>query len=126
MSKCSAASSANGGRALLAAYAERVGLMVEAGFHQSLAAIEGVAEVLLATPFCVASSSSPEQIRHQTGFDRPAAPVWGIAVRRTMVARDKPRPTFFCDAAQRLTTSWNAVSSSRTAPQVSMPRAPPA
>ena len=34
------------GRALPASYAEHVGLMIEAGFHQSLAAIEGVAEVL--------------------------------------------------------------------------------
>ena len=58
------------GRALPANYAERVGSMVEARCQQSLAAIEGVAEVLdsLAIPFCVASSSSPEQIRHKLMF----------------------------------------------------------
>lgn len=48
------------GQALPASYAERVELMIEAGFRQSLAAIEGVAEVLdaLSLPICVASSST--------------------------------------------------------------------
>jgi beta-phosphoglucomutase-like phosphatase (HAD superfamily) len=53
------------GRTLPASYAERVGLMIEAGFRQSLAPIEGVAEALdsLSLPICVASSSSVAQIR---------------------------------------------------------------
>src|SRR6266436_1092409 len=53
------------GCALPVSYAERVGLMVEAGFRQSLAPIEGVAEALdsLTLPICVASGSSLEQIR---------------------------------------------------------------
>ena len=52
------------GRALPASYAERVGLMIESGFRQSLASIEGVAEALdsVTLPICVASSSSLEQI----------------------------------------------------------------
>jgi beta-phosphoglucomutase-like phosphatase (HAD superfamily) len=55
------------GCALPASYAERVGLMVEAGFRQSLAPIEGVTEALdsLALPICVASSSGLEQIRQK-------------------------------------------------------------
>src|SRR5260370_41450561 len=48
------------GCALPASYAERVGAMIEAGFRESLAPIEGVAEALdsLTLPVCVASSSS--------------------------------------------------------------------
>ena len=48
------------GCALPVSYAERVGLMIESGFRLSLAAIEGVAEVLdrLQLPVCVASSST--------------------------------------------------------------------
>jgi len=45
------------GRALPTSYAEHLGLMIEAGFHQ-LAPIEGVAEALasLTLPICVAST----------------------------------------------------------------------
>src|SRR5246127_2539031 len=52
---------------LPASYAERVGLMIEVGFHQSLTPIEGVGEALdsLTLPIFVASSSSPEQIRQK-------------------------------------------------------------
>ena len=55
------------GRALPVSYGESVGLMIESGFRQSLAAIEGVAEMLdgLQVPVCVASSSAPEQIRRK-------------------------------------------------------------
>jgi len=55
------------GRALPASYSERVEFVIEAGFQQSLAAIEGVAEVLdaLTLPICVASSSTLEQIRRK-------------------------------------------------------------
>ena len=53
--------------ALPASYGQHVGLMIEAGFHQSLAPIEGVAEALdsLTLPICVASSSSLAQIRQK-------------------------------------------------------------
>jgi beta-phosphoglucomutase-like phosphatase (HAD superfamily) len=42
------------GRRLPASYTKRVGLMIEAGFRQSLAAIAGIAEMLdlLAIPVC--------------------------------------------------------------------------
>src|SRR6267378_1220157 len=55
------------GRALPASYAARVGFMIEAGFRQSLAPIEGVAEAVdsLTLPICVASNSSLEQIRQK-------------------------------------------------------------
>jgi beta-phosphoglucomutase-like phosphatase (HAD superfamily) len=48
------------GRALPASYAARVGEMIEIGFRQSLAPIDGVAELLDAQRFprCVASSSA--------------------------------------------------------------------
>jgi beta-phosphoglucomutase-like phosphatase (HAD superfamily) len=44
------------GRALPTSYAEHVGSMIEAGFRQSLAPIEGVAEAIdsLTLPICVA------------------------------------------------------------------------
>src|SRR6202047_775936 len=60
------------GRALPASYAQHVGLMIEAGFHQSLAPIEGVGEALdsLTLPTCVASSSSLEQIRQKRSEER--------------------------------------------------------
>jgi beta-phosphoglucomutase-like phosphatase (HAD superfamily) len=53
------------GRALPISYADSVGLMIETGFRQSLAPIDGVAEALdlLTSPICVASSSTLEQIR---------------------------------------------------------------
>src|SRR5712671_6537973 len=76
------------GRALPTSYAERVGLMIEAGFRQSLAPIEGVAEALdaLTLPICVASSSTPEQIRQKLKINRPSGTFW-----RTLVQRDDGR-----------------------------------
>ena len=55
------------GRALPLSYIERVRVMIENGFCQSLAAIDGVPEALeaLRLPVCVASSSMPEQIRRK-------------------------------------------------------------
>jgi len=89
------------GRTLPAAYAEHVGAVIEAGFRQSLAAIEGIAEMLdaLSLPICVASSSTLEQIREKlelTGL------LWRFGENlfsATMVARDKPAPDLFLYAA---------------------------
>ena len=82
------------GHALPLSYSERVGVMIENGFCQSLAAIEGVTEALeaLQLPVCVASSSAPEQIRRKlesTGL-LVFCPVrrWSPAVSR--------RPTCSC------------------------------
>jgi HAD superfamily hydrolase (TIGR01509 family) len=93
------------GRALPLSYTERVGVMIESGFCQSLAAIDGVTEALDAfrLPVCVASSSSPEQIRRKlelTGLlDRfEQSNLFSAA----MVARGKPAPDLFLYAAHRL------------------------
>jgi HAD superfamily hydrolase (TIGR01509 family) len=95
------------GRALPVSYAERVGLMVEAGFRQSLAPIEGVAEVLdsLRLPICVASSSSLEQIRKKLEITGLLGRFGEQLFSATMVARGKPAPDLFLDAAQNLMTA---------------------
>ena len=96
------------GRALPLSYTERVGVMIENGFCRSLAAIEGVAEALeaLRWPICVASSSTPEQIRRKlelTGLlDRFGQ---NNLFSAAMVARGKPAPDLFLYAAQRLGAS---------------------
>ena len=94
------------GRALPASYAERVGLMIAAGF-QSLAAIAGVAEVLdwLPLPVCVPSSSSPEQIRHKLELTDLLRHFGESLFSATMVARGKPTPDLFLYAARHLTTA---------------------
>ena len=95
------------GRPLPTFYAERVGLMIEAGFGQSLAPIEGVAEVLgsLRLPVCVASSSSPEQIRQKLKITGLLGHFGEHLFSATMVARGKPAPDLFLYAAEHLTTA---------------------
>ena len=94
------------GRTLPATYGNRVGLMIESGFRQSLSAIDGVAELLAAlqVPVCVASSSASEQIRRKlevTGLLR----FFGANLfSATMVTRGKPAPDLFLYAARQLTT----------------------
>jgi HAD superfamily hydrolase (TIGR01509 family) len=93
------------GRALPVSYTERVGVMIEYGFCQSLAAIEGVTEALdaLRLPICVASSSAAEQIRRKLELagllDRFGQ---NNLFSAAMVARGKPAPDLFLYAAQRL------------------------
>src|SRR5580704_7653051 len=91
------------GCALPASYAERVGLMIEAGFHQ-LAPIEGVAEALasLTLPICVASSSNLEQIRQKLEITGLLERFDEHLFSATMVARGKPAPDLFLYAAQQL------------------------
>ena len=93
------------GHALPASYAEHVGLMIEAGFHQ-LAPIEGVAEALdsLRLPICVASSSGLEQIRQKLAITGLLGRFGEHLFRATMVARGKPAPDLFLYAAQHLMT----------------------
>ena len=95
------------GCALPVSYAERVGLMVEAGFHQSLAPIEGVAEALdsLRLPICVASSSGLVQIRQKLTITGLLGRFGEHLFSATMVARGKPAPDLFLDAAQNLMTA---------------------
>jgi HAD superfamily hydrolase (TIGR01509 family) len=97
------------GRTLPISYAEHVGLMIEAGFRQSLAPIEGVAEALdsLTLPICVASSSSLEQIRQKLKITGLLGRFGGNLFSATMVARSKPAPDLFLYAAQRLATAPN-------------------
>jgi HAD superfamily hydrolase (TIGR01509 family) len=95
------------GRTLPASYAERVGLMIEAGFRQSLAPIEGVAEALdsLSLPICGASSSSVAQIRQKPEITGLLERFGERLFSATMVARGKPAPDLFLCAAQHLITA---------------------
>jgi HAD superfamily hydrolase (TIGR01509 family) len=95
------------GRALPTSYAEHVGLMIEAGFRQSLAPIEGVAEALdsLTLPICVASSSSLEQIRRKLKITGLLGHFGEHLFSATMVTRGKPAPDLFLYAARRLATT---------------------
>jgi HAD superfamily hydrolase (TIGR01509 family) len=82
------------GCALPASYNQRVGSMIEAGFRESLAPIEGVAEALdsLTSPVCVAI----------TGLLR----LFGEHLfSAAMVACGKPAPDLFLYAAQNLMTA---------------------
>jgi HAD superfamily hydrolase (TIGR01509 family) len=92
------------GRALPASYAQRVGLMIESGFRQSLAPMDGVAELLeaLRSPRCVASSSVPEQIRRKLGLTGLLTYFGDNLFSATMVARGKPAPDLFLYAAEQL------------------------
>jgi beta-phosphoglucomutase-like phosphatase (HAD superfamily) len=91
------------GRVLPTSYAEHVGLMIEAGFRQSLAPIEGVVEALdsLKMPICVASSSSLEQIRQKLKITGLLGRFGEHLFSATMVASGKPAPDLFslCRAA---------------------------
>jgi HAD superfamily hydrolase (TIGR01509 family) len=94
-------------RALPASYAQHVGLMIEAGFHQSLAPIQGVGEALdsLTLPICVASSSRLEQIRQKLEITGLLGRFGEHLFSATMVARGKPAPDLFLYAAQQLMTA---------------------
>jgi HAD superfamily hydrolase (TIGR01509 family) len=95
------------GCALPASYAERVGFMIQAGFRQSLAPIDGVAEALdsLALPICVASSSSLAQIRQKLKITGLLGRFGEHLFSATMVARGKPAPDLFLYAARNLMTA---------------------
>ena len=95
------------GRVLPTSYAEHVGLMIEAGFRQSLAPIEGVAEALdsLTLPICVASSSSVAQIRQKLEITGLLGCFGEQLFSAAMVARGKPAPDLFLYAAQYLMTA---------------------
>ena len=94
------------GRALPASYAERVALIIEENFLQSLTAIEGVAEALdwLPLPACVASSSTLQEIRRKLELTALLSRFGENLFSATMVTRGKPAPDLFLHAAQRLAT----------------------
>ena len=95
------------GRALPSSYAARVGEMIESGFRQSLAPIDGVAQLLdaLRLPRCVASSSLPEQIRRKLELTGLLTQFGENLFSATMVARGKPAPDLFLYAAEQLRTA---------------------
>src|SRR5260370_6643422 len=92
------------GRALPGSYAARVGEVIESGFRQSLAPIDGVAELLdgLRLPRCVASSSLLEQIRRKLELTGLLTCFGENLFSATMVARGKPAPDLFLYAAEQL------------------------
>jgi HAD superfamily hydrolase (TIGR01509 family) len=92
------------GRALPTSYAARVGEMIESGFRQLLAPIDGVAQLLdaLRLPRCVASSSLPEQIRRKLELTGLLTCFSENLFSATMVARGKPAPDLFLYAAEQL------------------------
>jgi HAD superfamily hydrolase (TIGR01509 family) len=94
------------GRKLPASYGERVEVLIENEFRQSLRAIEGVTEVLdwLQLPICVASSSAPEQIRGKLELTGLLSRFGENLFSATMVSRGKPAPDLFLFAAQQLAT----------------------
>jgi len=88
----------------LAGFAERHRQLLRPLFEAGLRAIPGVPAVLgsLACPSCVASSSSPERLRHALSlvglYDRFHPNVFSAS----MVARGKPAPDLFLHAAGRM------------------------
>jgi HAD superfamily hydrolase (TIGR01509 family) len=73
----------------------------------SLAPIEGVTKALdaLTLPICVASSSTPEQIRQKLKITGLLERFGERLFSATMVARGEPAPDLFLYAAQQLTTA---------------------
>jgi HAD superfamily hydrolase (TIGR01509 family) len=76
----------------------------EAVFESELSPIAGIADLLdrLPLPRCVASSSSPERLKHSLGlvglYERLAPHIFSA----TMVENGKPAPDLFLHAARRM------------------------
>jgi HAD superfamily hydrolase (TIGR01509 family) len=92
------------GRPLGDDFATRHSLRVNKVFESELRAMPGIVDVLAGLPgkVCVASSSSPERLRHTLGiaglYDRFHPHIFSA----TMVARGKPAPDLFLHAAERM------------------------
>ena len=95
------------GRPLPTSYAERVEVFIEEGLRLSLAPIGGVAEVVasLSGPVCVASSSSPQQLRRKLDLTGLLGYFGGNLFSAAMVARGKPAPDLFIYAAAQMGTA---------------------
>jgi len=91
------------GRALPSWYAAQVGAIIDHEFRHSLVAVSGIAKALdsLLSPICVASSSTPEQIRNKLEITGLLARFGENLFSATMVARGKPAPDLFLRAAAR-------------------------
>jgi HAD superfamily hydrolase (TIGR01509 family) len=85
-------------------FAARHALQVRGVFERELQAMPGIVDVLAGLPgkICVASSSSPERLRHTLAiaglYDRFDPHVFSA----TMVVRGKPAPDLFLHAAERM------------------------
>jgi len=94
---------ASTGRALPSEFEARYRVSLVGHFDSSLKPTAGIISVLtrLATPFCIATSSSKERAERSlaaAGLDRFNAPVFTAS----MVSRGKPAPDLFLLAAERM------------------------
>jgi len=92
------------GRSLGDNFAVRHALQVKTLFESELQAMPGIGGVLDRLPgkICVASSSSPERLRHTLGIAGLYQRFHPYVFSATMVARGKPAPDLFLHAAERM------------------------
>jgi HAD superfamily hydrolase (TIGR01509 family) len=92
------------GSPLSPSYAERVGEVIEQQFRRSLTAIPGIRETLdgLQAARCVASSSTPAQLRRKLELTGLATGFGGKLFSAAMVAHGKPAPDLFLYAAAEM------------------------
>jgi HAD superfamily hydrolase (TIGR01509 family) len=92
------------GRPLGDDFAARHALRVNKVFEHELQAMPGIAKVLvgLSGKICVASSSSPERLRHTLGLAELYDSFYPNIFSATMVTRGKPAPDLFLLAAERM------------------------
>jgi len=85
-------------------FAARHALLVRDAFERELQAMPGITEVLGGLPgkICVASSSSPERLRHTLGIAGLYQRFDPHIFSATMVVRGKPAPDLFLHAAERM------------------------
>ena len=85
-------------------FAARHAFRVRDVFERELQAMPGIVEVLAGLPgkICVASSSSPERLRHTLGITGLYERFDPHIFSATMVARGKPAPDLFLHAAERM------------------------
>ena len=98
------------GRALPPDFGETLHRRVAACFDTELAAIAGVDEALsaLRCRMCVASSSTPERLRHSLGLVGLLARFEPDIFSAAQVARGKPAPDLFLFAAERMAVAPSA------------------
>jgi HAD superfamily hydrolase (TIGR01509 family) len=85
-------------------FASRHALQVSKVFERELRAMPGIVEVLAGLPgkICVASSSSPERLRHTLGIAGLHDHFDPHIFSATMVEHGKPAPDLFLHAAERM------------------------
>ncbi|MES2667123.1 MAG: HAD family hydrolase [Pseudomonadota bacterium] len=75
-----------------------------AAFERELAVMPGVVQTIqaLRLPYCLATSSSPERLRHSLAVSGLAPLFAGCSFTASEVARGKPAPDLFLHAARRM------------------------